>query len=554
MAKLFSILKQHNTQFFPILALFFVAGVSWIVINPEAFLVRPELWLDTWIYLGYANFGKIQYEMFPSTYYGSRLSYILPVHILKTFLGIESGLRIYKFSIFLSSIMSVWYIGKIISNSLNGFLAGLILFFYTAYYTEFFYDHPTGFGVSFVLIALAFLFKEKKWGIALSGIFFCLAVHANLIFILYLIFPSLFFLLENKKTSKKLLGCAILMISFLTTNLILGCGGHFIGAGFNFYYPSFFYALNSTNWETTKVWVEKGWSWIFERPSTQLIILGQVALLLKIFNCSSYKNHLRTNVFFLGCLIISGLYISAQLFGVTGLLNIPYYCIHLAPFSCLAIFSIINNKSEKSEKLPVYFLILLYAFYWNIIQDQRSLLNYIFFSLCILFFIQLYFQQTKLSLPLYVYLCVSCLIFQPSYPFAQIPKKERLNYLKEPLRIAKKINEATKNQKIAFWINPEGLSNETSTLLTAIISIYQYGNSTVATDFPNMEKGLFGKPYFHPLQAASSLIIIAKNEIQIDKALKNLSQKSAFIYKYGQIIDTKINNENVKILELKKNK
>jgi hypothetical protein len=226
-------------------------------------------YLDPWFYLGFfRNLANFKGSAFPFTYYGSRLSWILPGALLHSLFSPVAANCILHLAVQSVATVSLFTTLRIAAGARRAFLATMVfsvnpwLWFATGW------DYVDGVGIAYCLLTMALLTSAavrpvKRWTLLAAGMALAALVYSNLFWValaplMPLYYIALAWMWRRTPAIRSFLslclwfgaGCAIVTVVFGGINHLLD--GHFW-----FYAPSVLAALNLVS--HTSPWFQSIW-------------------------------------------------------------------------------------------------------------------------------------------------------------------------------------------------------------------------------------------------------------------------------------------------------
>jgi hypothetical protein len=166
---------------------------------------------DSWIYYGYFRFARVYLEEASSAYYSSRLSVILPGHLVRKLLPAVPANLVLHLGLYACAIAAFYASTRIYAGRRGALLASLVLggqpFFLLAIGS----NYVPGFGLTYFLVALAAIAAaaSRPGGraaaglLAVAGAAAVAVVAANLFYALYLPLLAAHFLVLNRHGARQ---------------------------------------------------------------------------------------------------------------------------------------------------------------------------------------------------------------------------------------------------------------------------------------------------------------------------------------------------------------
>ena len=148
-------------------------------------LYSPPRFTDPWFYLGFfKTLVNFQRDVFPGTYYGSRLAWILPGYLLHAVFPPVVANAILHLAVHLLSALSLFTILRLTAGVRSAFLATMVFAVHPWLWAATGWDYVNGAGIAWLLLALALatraaLQPERKWSLVLAGAALAAMVHST---------------------------------------------------------------------------------------------------------------------------------------------------------------------------------------------------------------------------------------------------------------------------------------------------------------------------------------------------------------------------------------
>jgi 4-amino-4-deoxy-L-arabinose transferase-like glycosyltransferase len=222
----------------------------------DAIFTTPST-IDPWIYLGFfLNFAQFQGTLFPNTYYGSRLSWIVPGIIVHHIFAPITAVFVLHLLVYLTALFSFYYIAATLIGRRAALLSSVIFGFYPFFWKAVGWDYVDGVGIAYYLLTAALLTRAASRGrhrlaLAGAGASFAALLYSNLAWALFT--PVLlmhYFGLKwpaEKRAWRRLVleGPAWAAAGALGLTAILALINRSAGGALLFYSPSVMFALQN---------------------------------------------------------------------------------------------------------------------------------------------------------------------------------------------------------------------------------------------------------------------------------------------------------------------
>jgi len=254
------------------LLIIFVLPLIILLLDSNVFFGRPG-WLDTWMY--YSFFGHLhefKSALFPNTYYGSRMSWILPGYIINAIFRPLTANYVLHLLVYYTGAYSLYYVLRHFYGRSTAILT-LIAFTCNPYlWGAVGTDYVDGFGIACYLLVLAILTsvntnRRVRPGLILSGVVYAALMYSNTVWFLFSpIFLSFYVFLRRPRGVREIarasIQSAIWFVSGVASlTVVLGAVNYRIDGHFWFYWPSIQYTLQNAN--SPKPWHSADYNWIW---------------------------------------------------------------------------------------------------------------------------------------------------------------------------------------------------------------------------------------------------------------------------------------------------
>ncbi len=342
----------------PILLL--AANSVWIFTNPGS--------LDPWVYFGYfQHLAAYKSTLFPDSYYGSRLPWILPGHLAYRLFEVKTANYVLHLTFYYAATFSFYSLLRRAVGPSNALLGTVLFGTYAPFLTAIGWDYVDGAGATYFLLALAAAAQAtqswRRFWLLVSGMAGLAMCYTNLFLLVFLPFvPGLYLFMMFAGASRKSLrvlkdlfvwfGAGAMIIS-----AILGWINYSLDGHFWFYWPSIRLILPFHS--RTNPWAAHGWEWV--RNATWLGIpaaatLASIAYVFRDAIRHRLKLDFRT-FFVLQFLVVASGMVIWQIVGSTGL-YLPFYASYLIPSMFLAIGCILAG-SEQERLTPAAWAVIV---------------------------------------------------------------------------------------------------------------------------------------------------------------------------------------------------
>ena len=304
--------------------------------------------IDPWIYLGYfRTLGNFKRVLFPHTYYGSRLPWLLPGYLLHAVFPPVLATVVLHLGVLSVGALALFTTLRMTVGARRAFLTSLIFVVNPQVWNAIGWDYVDGVAIAYCLLAMALLTiaatkPKKSWPLVLAGVAIADLVYTNLFWVvltgLLLLYygalrwswgrPSPWRLLRDI-----LFGCGS---GFLLATLAFCAVNYRLDDSFWFYGPSIrvtFGLVKNNPWYLSP-WTTHGlvpWLWI-------TIITAVLAILMLPLHWCRLARGRSIALIFSAQLLLALTFLAYLQFKMREpVLGLPYYASYLLPFVFLTI-------------------------------------------------------------------------------------------------------------------------------------------------------------------------------------------------------------------------
>jgi hypothetical protein len=340
-------------------------------------------WVDPWVYYGFFhNLAMFKGLLFPGTYYGSRLSWILPGYLVNQLFDPLVANYVLHLAVFYVAVLSLYYILARTINRPTALLTAIVFGIQPYVWSAVGWDYPDGASIAYYLLATAQLTHAAKapraaLTLALAGVSCAALVYCNIVWVMFLPFFPAYYLFcrqQHHDTSyfRDLgrfllwagLGAGALTILFAAINYRLD-------GTFWFYEPSIRFTQNTIGQPSP--YKAKNLHWIWSAKwllFPALTLLGAPIALARRFG-KPLSAETRAAFFLAGNFLFStALFVYAELRGQP-LIELTFYASYLLPSAFLAFGALLLRLDAGWEALhPLLFTgaaaVLLAIPWWDL--------------------------------------------------------------------------------------------------------------------------------------------------------------------------------------------
>ncbi len=355
-------------------------------LHPDLFFSPPGV--DAWVYLGFfRNLVNFKRDLFVSTYYGSRLSWILPGFLAHHIFPPTAAAFLLHLFVYVTAVCSFFYVLRVTAHTRAALLATLGFSSYAFFWAAVGWDYVDGIGIAYYLLTTAFLTRAASrerataWLIAAGGAY-AATVYSNLGWaVLAPVIAVHYFWMKYSGERAHSVKAWIRAVSFF----VLGAGGmtavlggvnYFIEGRFWFYLPSIGFALTSVR--SRNPWyhgiTDHGilvvWLWL---PALVLFVGLLSSLVLLISQSKSASQP--ALMFFFEFLLSLGIFGCMQYAG-SAPLGVYFYASYLIPVTFLAfatLFWASTSTFGRNFWLVAFSSAVLFLLPWILPNSGRVL-------------------------------------------------------------------------------------------------------------------------------------------------------------------------------------
>jgi hypothetical protein len=335
-----------------------LAALPWLLIAyDDSWLYSTPGSIDAWLYHGYLrNYPAYVASLFPGTYYGSRLGWILPGHLAYTVLPPLAANLVLHLVVYYAALAAAYVVGRRLFGEAVGFLVAISIGTNTALLVAFGWDYVDGAVIAYSLGAVAFALcaavpgASSAWLIA-AGAATAGAVHSNLVTILILPLAPVAYLVRARPG----LRVAVVALAWMVTGgvfvtALMGLVNLSVGGDFAFFMPSIRWALAAgppTHFRDP-----------FYFPASLRLIVPTTTLVAA--TVAGLSGRLRRNELAALALLawIAIAMLASDLSG-TALLATQYYANWLLPYSLLVLLPLVLGHRQPGRLIWIWAAVLI---------------------------------------------------------------------------------------------------------------------------------------------------------------------------------------------------
>lgn len=335
-----------------------VASSNWIFSPPET--------IDPWVYHGYfRNLQEYKTALFPGTYYGSRLSWILPGYLAYKVLPPMAANYALHFGLWYTAVFALCYALKTIASRQVALITGIFMGSYTFFLYPVGSDYVDGPANAYFLVCLAFLTtaarKERaRLPLFFAGVSYAAVVYANLFTAIFAPVIALYFAVLSYRSREPitiragLRALAWFLSGSAALTVFLAFANYLIEGKSLFYLPSVYYALSSV--QQPNPWKLPAAEWV---GRAEWLLLGVVVAVsgLVALGSRGFRASLAGPAAVSAFLFTFLLMILCEWKGIP-VLQYSYYASYLHPTMFLAIGALLERPLQRITGAPLIFLAL----------------------------------------------------------------------------------------------------------------------------------------------------------------------------------------------------
>lgn len=338
-----------------------------VVWHQDNTLFPPPGQVDTWVYLGFfRNLANFKQTLFPGTYYGSRLSWILPGYVVHSLFSPIVANYVLHLMVHLLATVSFFTILRLTVGVRTAFLATMVLSVNPLLWNATGWDYVDGAGVAYCLLTMALLTRAalqpvRKWSLLLGGMALAGSVYTNVVwsgftpflFTYYIALAWIWHRAPPVRSFRYL--CLWLGAGFAIVTAVFGGINYRIDGNFWFYAPSLrtlsAVELDKNPWYVS-AWAPEGlWPWLW---FTALAALTAIVLLALQIRRKAPERDAVSMLLSVELLLAMALMGCVQSIG-TPVLGLRYYASYLLPFAFpvigVSFFAAVEKMSQRTYVL-----------------------------------------------------------------------------------------------------------------------------------------------------------------------------------------------------------
>jgi hypothetical protein len=192
---------QRVSAYFP----FSLLVLPFLVLSRNSNPVFSGLgYIDPWVYYGFfRNLVLFKREFFPGTYYGSRLSWILPGYLLNQVFEPLAANYVLHLTVYYAAVFSLYFILARTINRPTALLTAIVFGLHPYVWLATGGDYPDGASIGYYLLATALLTyagyqPRRRWTLILAGVCCGALVYCNVAWIVFAPFFPAYYLFRRR--------------------------------------------------------------------------------------------------------------------------------------------------------------------------------------------------------------------------------------------------------------------------------------------------------------------------------------------------------------------
>jgi len=333
-----------------------------VLARNTSYIYTAAGYIDPWVYYGYMKHLVVfKGSLFPQTYYGSRLSWLLPGALIHAVLPPVPATYVLHLAVFFTAVFSLYWLLKEALDRRVAILSAISMALYPYFWAAIGWDYVDGVGIAYYLLTMALIFAAERprnhggrWLLICGGMAWAGLVYSNIVWLIFSpAFLTLYLWFSPVLTIRALIRRTVRFLmwfglGWLIVTVVLGAINRFLEGTFWFYAPSVFYALSTVGKKNP--WKAPDYGWI---KTGYWLILPALACLGALLVCviTSWRTNWRDmRVFFALNLLYGAAILVYMERSSIPMLQLSFYASYLIPVSILAFGAILfEGISSLSE-------------------------------------------------------------------------------------------------------------------------------------------------------------------------------------------------------------
>jgi len=323
-------------------------------------IFTPVGYLDPWIYFSFFN-NLIEFKrrLFPHTYYGSRLAWILPGALVYNVFAPVVANCVLHLTVFYAAVLSLYYILKSTIGRRGALLAAVLFAFHPYLWQAAGGDYVDGAGVAYYLLATAATVRaagrsDSRFSLLLGACAFAGAVYTNIFWVAF--FPPLLVLYVGLGSRDRWISSATWCVAWFALGgvlitAILAVANFSLDGSLNFYRPSIEFVLGLVG--KRNPWKAPNYSWVRHARwlYADFIALVVSVVYLAVYRWKESAGPARARgLFALNYLMLLAMMVYVEWNGGNQL-QLDYYASYLMPAAFLTIGSHLHWPENVSSRV-----------------------------------------------------------------------------------------------------------------------------------------------------------------------------------------------------------
>jgi hypothetical protein len=163
-------------------------------------------YIDPWVYYGFfRNLVLFKRELFPGTYYGSRLAWILPGYLVNRLFEPLTANYVLHLGVYFAAVVSLYYILARTINRPTGLMTAIVFGLHPYVWSAVGSDYIDGASIAYYLLTTALLTyagyrQGPAWALTLAGISCAGLIYCNIAWIIFLPFFPAYYLWRRRQS------------------------------------------------------------------------------------------------------------------------------------------------------------------------------------------------------------------------------------------------------------------------------------------------------------------------------------------------------------------
>ena len=241
-----------------------------VVLLGNPLLFNQPGYIDPWIYHFFFRHLAALKHLFPATYYGSRLGWLLPGYLVYHVFPPLLASYVLHLGVAYTALFSEYFILRALIHRRAALLGALLLSAYPYFWDAVGWDYVDGAGIAYYLLALALLIyaasSRKAWALFAAGAACAGMVYTNVFTVIFCpTFPAAYLFFGGSRTLKQWFRALLRFTirfgaAIVAVTAFCGVINYFLDGHLWFYGPSVAYMNMSVG--AVSPWKEPNYSWL----------------------------------------------------------------------------------------------------------------------------------------------------------------------------------------------------------------------------------------------------------------------------------------------------